>query len=272
VWRFTTLLQQHCDKIEQIEMACGSAQHDVLAKFLIATGTELTSTSKLQGRLADDGGEQPTYTATRFDALTHLDLRRVQATLYFLPAKLAPLALRNLRHLHIHNIVLGTKFPPELLRLLTSLDLRYDIAQGSGLSLKTLLALMAHASSIERLVLRLALYGVGAWPDEDLGKLGAIAFRSLRVLELEAPSRLLSKLLGVINIPMARIIELKSEAWSGRRIYRACYPAGPGGRRPCSTPSLSQILNPSLPQALHMAASRRESGMFYVRSANAGRT
>jgi hypothetical protein len=214
--RFTTVLQHHHERMEQIELACGAAQEEILAGFFTeaAMGSTSHSTSLAEAPIHPDPPLSPHHIHEdlfRFDILNRLDLRGPRGAFYSLPAKLATPVLPSLRHLYLYNVVLNSHFPSELLGQLSTLDLTYDVAHVGTLSLKSLVKHMAHASLVERLALRLAASGSSALLEEDLG--GAISLHCLRVLELEAPGRHLCKLLDVIYAPGARVIELRSEGW-----------------------------------------------------------
>jgi hypothetical protein len=215
--RFTTVLQHHHERMEQLELACGAAQDEILAGFFTeaAMGSTSHSTSLAEALIHSDIPLSPHHIHEdlfRFDILNRLDLRGPRGAFYSLPAKLATPVLPSLRHLYLYNVVLNSHFPSELLGQLSTLDLTYDVAHVGTLSLKSLVKHMAHASLVERLALRLAASGSSARVEEDLG--GAISLHCLRVLELEAPGRHLCKLLDVIYAPGARVIELRSEAWA----------------------------------------------------------
>jgi hypothetical protein len=214
--RFTTILQNHHHTIEQIELACGSASEDILTNFFIAVGTGPRA-EVLEDTSAHNNQHPPTYkneNTFRFDILNQLDFRGQRGTLYTLAGKLATPLFPSLRHLYLYNVVLGSQFPPGLLGQLSKLDLTYDLTHVGILSIECMLKHMKNASLVEHLALRLTANGTGALPDEDITNVGVVAFPSLRVLELEAPGRRMGKLLGVIYAPVARVIELKSDAWA----------------------------------------------------------
>jgi hypothetical protein len=209
---FATVLQNHHQKIEHIELTCGASQVEIFHRFFTAsprTGPEREREQDTQidtNSDASNGGN-----GYRFDVLKRLDLRGPQSTLYSLPATLPAFIIPSLKQLYLHNVVLGPQFPPDLLGQLSILDLTHDL--GSKLPLKILLEHMAHARLIERLALCLTVPVTGKWDYEDIIGVGVISFRSLRTLELEAPGEYLSQLLGAIHAPVARVIELRSTAW-----------------------------------------------------------
>jgi hypothetical protein len=210
---FATVLQTHHQKIEQIELTCGASQVEIFHRFFAAnprTGLEREweQDTQIDTNCDASSGEN----GYRLNVLKQLDLRGPQSTLYSLTATLSASILRSLKQLYLYNIVLGPQFPLDLLGQLSMLNLTYDL--GSKFPLKISLECIAHARLLERLALRLTVLETGKWDYEDIIGVGVISFRSLRTLELEAPGEYLSQLLDVIHAPVARVIELRSTAWT----------------------------------------------------------